>query len=281
MKKNLILSTVGLVLLQGSLAVAASIGPGRVPFADSGPSYADKPDFARVESKLPIPADVLRNLKTSDLLQMNQEQLDQLYARLGSGPLPSGIYEGKIVLANDGGMKRLAALVSDMNLRGGIDLGTKVLNYFIAGKNFYKREGVVRNRIEHAHWMTFPIAPFGIRWDEVPVSRIGNSTAHELFPGKFYCGQSLLDSRRESIVVDYAYNDDIPGYQPRLDYILSRSGSAIRDELRLIRPGFYLGRMYTNRVFLLNYVLQSDGAEIANHSEDACWAPSHLPTAVR
>ena len=254
-------------------ALAADIGPGGVPFADFGRSSNEKPDLAHVDFSVPIPPTVLRELKTDDLLKMNQEQLDQLYARLHSGPVPSGVYDGKIVLANDGGLKRLAALAVEMKLQGGVDFGTKVLDFFVAGKNFYKRQGIVRNRIEHARWLSFPIAPFGVRWDEVPMSTIGNSTAHELFPAKYYCGQSLLDSRRESIVIDYAYNDDIAGYQPKLDYLMNRSGALIRDEMRMIRPGFYLARMYANRVFLMNYVLHSDGAEIANHSDDACWSP--------
>ena len=30
-----------------------------------------------------------------------------------------------------------------------------------------------------------------------------------LFPAKLYCGQSLLDGRRESVIIDYAYNDEL------------------------------------------------------------------------
>jgi hypothetical protein len=31
----------------------------------------------------------------------------------------------------------------------------------------------------------------------------------------------------------------------------------IRDEIRMVRPGFYLGRAYTGKTFLLNFTLYS------------------------
>ena len=79
-----------------------------------------------------------------------------------------------------------------------------------------------------------------------------------LFPAKLYCGQSLLDGRRESVIIDYAYNDDLPGYQAHPDALAGRNGLRIRDEIRMIRPGFYLGRAYANKIFLLNFMLFND-----------------------
>ena len=76
-----------------------------------------------------------------------------------------------------------------------------------------------------------------------------------LFPAKLYCGQSLLDSRRESIIIDYAFTDEIEGYQERPDFLAGRRGLRIRDEIRMVRPGFYLGRAYADRAFLLNFTL--------------------------
>ena len=71
------------------------------------------------------------------------------------------------------------------------------------------------------------------------------------FPAKVYCGQSLLDARRESIIVDYDYSDEIEDYRASPNSLAGRGGLKIRDEIRMIRPGFYLGRAYTNRMFLL------------------------------
>ena len=58
-----------------------------------------------------------------------------------------------------------------------------------------------------------------------------------LFPAKLYCGQSLLDGRREAVIVDYLFNDEIEGYQPSPDSLAGRSGLRIRDEIRMVRPG--------------------------------------------
>src|SRR5690606_8959560 len=100
-----------------------------------------------------------------------------------------------------------------------------------------------------------------------------------LFPAKLYCGQSLLDGRRESIIIDYAYTDDLPGYLEKLDHLVGREGLRIRDEIRMVRPGFYLGRAYMDRVFVLNFTLYNEAiAEgAADGSADAggqepCWA---------
>ena len=76
-----------------------------------------------------------------------------------------------------------------------------------------------------------------------------------LFPAKLYCGQSLLDGRRESVIIDYAFTDDLPGYREMPDVLAGREGLEIRDEIRMVRPGFYLGRAYIKKVFALNFTL--------------------------
>ena len=39
------------------------------------------------------------------------------------------------------------------------------------------------------------------------------------------------------------------------DALAGRDGFEIRDEIRMVRPGFYLGRAYIKRVFVLNFTL--------------------------
>ena len=68
-----------------------------------------------------------------------------------------------------------------------------------------------------------------------------------LFPAKVYCGQSLLDSRRESIIIDYAFTDEIRGLPREPGLLAGRGGLRIRDEIRMVRPGFYLGRAYAEQ----------------------------------
>ena len=90
---------------------------------------------------------------------------------------------------------------------------------------------------------------------------------------------ALLDARRDSIIVDYNYNDEIEGYRKSPDSLAGRGGLRIRDEIRMIRPGFYLGRAYANRAFLLNFTLynpdaaERDGPAFANAAAIAedCW----------
>jgi hypothetical protein len=79
-----------------------------------------------------------------------------------------------------------------------------------------------------------------------------------LFPAKLYCGQSLLDGRRESVIIDYAYSDELPGYQANPDALAGRNGLRVRDEIRMVRPGLYLGRAYVSKAFLLNFVLYNE-----------------------
>jgi len=88
-----------------------------------------------------------------------------------------------------------------------------------------------------------------------------------LFPAKVYCGQSLLDSRRESVIIDYAYTDEIEGFRKSPDSLAGRGGLRIRDEIRMVRPGLYLGRAYANRAFLLNFTLYNE--EVANRDGPA------------
>ena len=105
-----------------------------------------------------------------------------------------------------------------------------------------------------------------------------------LFPAKLYCGQSLLDGRRELVIIDYAYNDDLPGYQENPDALAGRNGLRVRDEIRMVRPGLYLGRAYVNKVFLLNFVLYNEevaaaGLEAFLRGEpvaEDCWVGEQL-----
>jgi hypothetical protein len=101
-----------------------------------------------------------------------------------------------------------------------------------------------------------------------------------MFPARLYCGQSLLDSRRESIIIDYAFSDELPGYREKPDFLAGRNGFQIRDEIRMVRPGFYLGRAYAGKVFLLNFVLYNeaiaerdgDAFEKSGVATEDCWS---------
>jgi len=145
------------------------------------------------------------------------------------------------------------------------------------GKVFYRQERLLRNRIDDVQ----ALKAIGLVEGEPKLKITVNG--HEsslLFPAKLYCGQSLLDSRRESVIIDYAFTDEISGYQEKPDFLAGRRGVKVRDEIRMVRPGFYLGRAYLDRVFLLNFTLynkdtvsRDDAAfrKAGTVSED-CWS---------
>jgi hypothetical protein len=119
------------------------------------------------------------------------------------------------------------------------------------GKVFFRDERVLRNRIEDLSLLK----KAGLVEGEPKKMSYGGKETWLLFPAKLYCGQSLLDARRESIIIDYFFSDEIAGYQEKPDYLAGRRGLRVRDEIRMIRPGFYLGRAYLDRGFALNFTL--------------------------
>ena len=142
------------------------------------------------------------------------------------------------------------------------------------GKVFYRDQHILRNRIEDLAMLRPIIGP-----GDIPKIAVDGKDAWLLFPAKLYCGQSLIDSRRESIIIDYAFTDDIPGYRERPDFLAGRRGLKVRDEIRMVRPGLYLGRAYMDHAFILNFVLYNKDLDRAGRAEfeagqirDTCWS---------
>ncbi|MBD0306124.1 MAG: hypothetical protein ICV76_06185 [Nitrospiraceae bacterium] len=218
--------------------------------------YDAKIDFARLEHEFPLrPADLM-TITPKNLEALTQEQVDQIYARLAAGPIPDGSYDGRMFFPKGAsGQARTAEIVG--GFKG------KVVNFTKAkldqigeavwkGKVFYRDQRILRNRIDDL----LVLKPLlGDDIGKIQKQETDGKDAWLLFPAKLYCGQSLLDGRRESIIIDYAFSDDVPGYRPMPDVLAGRDGLKIRDEIRMIRPGFYLGRAYMNRAFVLNFTL--------------------------
>jgi hypothetical protein len=59
----------------------------------------------------------------------------------------------------------------------------------------------------------------------------------------------------------------LPGYREHPDSLGGRKGLRIRDEIRMVRPGFYLGRAYMNRIFGLNFTLYNAEAAAAGRDD--------------
>ncbi|MBX9962432.1 MAG: hypothetical protein K2Y35_05215 [Burkholderiales bacterium] len=251
-----------------------------VPFAPYGEGYAARPDFARVEHDFPLtPAD-LEKITPKNIAKLTQEQVDQIYARLPAGPIPDGAFDGTLFFPKGvSGDRRLSEIVGGL---GGLIVELKGAKLELIGKTlwkgkvFYRDERVLRNRIEDLSILK----PIIDDPDSLRKISVDGRDAWLLFPAKLYCGQSLLDSRRESIIIDYAFTDEIEGYKERPDFLAGRRGLRIRDEIRMVRPGFYLGRAYADRAFLLNFTLynpamaERDGPaflKTGQTSED-CWS---------
>ncbi len=252
----------------------------KIEFAPAGTDYSAKPDFAQLEYKHPIPRAELAHVTAKYLAGLTQEEVDQIYARLTAGPIPDGPFEGDLFFPKGssgkfrvteivGGLKGLVVRFKARKLEA---LGRTLWK----GKVFYRDERILRNRIEDLAVLK-PLIDGDLR--DLEKIDVDGRDAWLLFPAKLYCGQSLLDSRRESIIIDYAFSDELPGYREQPDFLASRRGFKVRDEIRMVRPGLYLGRAYLDRAFVLNFTLTSkdiaardDAAFIqTGQVQEDCW----------
>ena len=277
-----------------ALAAACSndVSPPDVPFMTYGDDYQTKPDLARVEHEMPLSAQDLMKLTPANLATLSQEQVDQVYARLTAGPIPDGAYNGAFFFADGGGARRLSELLGGLKglaVNFKIDKLETIGQMLWKGKVFYRDQRLLRNMIQDRKLLKLVVDdPDGLPKTDIPGRKIlglFQDDAWLLFPAKLYCGQSLLDSRRESIIIDYAFNDEIAGYRERPDFLAGRRGLRIRDEIRMVRPGFYLGRAYMGHVFLLNFTLynedvaESQGAafKAGGGVDEDCWPGGQTP----
>jgi len=233
-------------------------------------SFAAEPlDFARLEHEYPLSLAERESLTPARLSEFSQEQVDQIYGRLTAGPIPDGPYDGDLFLPRGtdsdtrlgeilGG--RLKARLANLGVKKAEGLGRVLWK----GKVFYRNERLLRNRVEDLAFLA-PLT--GGSTAGIERQTVNGRDTFLLFPAKLYCGQSLLDGRRESVIIDYAFTDELPGYREEPDALGGRKGLRIRDEIRMVRPGFYLGRAYMNRIFGLNFTLYS--AEAATAGRDA------------
>ena len=267
-----------------AMSGSAAAQPLDIPFAPTvdrsitdpdNPTKVFRMDFARVEHEFPLSRADLMKITPENLAALSQEQVDQIYGRLTAGPIPDGQYLGGLFFARGENLRsRLEEIVGGIEGRVisvNIGLLERVGALIWKGKEIKRDQRILRNMIED-------FAVLGIAVDNadtVPKTTIPREgrlrrfiprdEVFLLFPAKVYCGQSLLDSRRESVIIDYAYNDEIEGFRKSPDSLAGRGGLRIRDEIRMVRPGLYLGRAYANRAFLLNFTLYNE--EVAKAGE--------------
>lgn len=308
------------IAFAGALILALASGPAvaddpkapDIPFAperDTSLKDLDNPeavfrvDMAKVERSWPLSRADLMKITPKNLEALSQDQVDQIYGRITAGPIPDGIYRGTLFFAKADttspitgdretrirdAMGGLLGILAEKKI-GAVERVGKLL---WKGKVFFRDKGYLRNMIEDLRLLKRKID----REDTVPKVTIPRFTwlnyswvhyvpflsndVNLLFPAKLYCGQSLMDSRRESVIVDYYFNDEIEEYRDSPDSLAGRNGLKIRDEIRMIRPGFYLGRAYINKIFLLNFTLYNEevaekhaaGFQAGDAIAEECWA---------
>ncbi len=307
MKTHLGMAAVVVAAL-GLAACNADPEPPAIPFAaDTDTSLKDPDngirefyvDLAKVESEKPLSRADLAKITPENIAALPQERVDQIYGRLSAGPIPNGPYYGDLFFRKGENLRSrlgealggVAGHIADAKIATLESVGRQLWK----GKMFYRNELVLRNLIDD-------LAPLTPLIDNVSTVRtttvrrqgwlgsiLPNNKVWLLFPAKLYCGQSLVDSRRESVIIDYSYSDEIEGYRPSPDSLGGRGGLRIRDEIRMVRPGFYLGRAYANRLFLLNFTLYSPdaaaaGADSFNSGKpiaEDCWPGEQARSASR
>src|SRR5262245_65941017 len=115
------------------MALLATINPGGalaqpadIPFAptvDNSVKDPDNPtklfrvDLARVEHQFPLSRADLMKITPENLAVLSQEQIDQIYGRITSGPIPDGQYLGGLFFARGETLRsRLAQIVGGLEV---------------------------------------------------------------------------------------------------------------------------------------------------------------------
>jgi hypothetical protein len=279
MHRSIVAGTFGAALAAAALGASGSAwsAPPDIPFAlelrgmndPDAPGKQNYIDFAELEHRFPLTPEDRMKITPDNLKELTQEQVDQIYARLPAGPIPDGVYLGGLFFPQgEEGYSRVGEVVGGIMGRSVTEISDgieRVAAHVWKGKAFDRDNMVLRNLIEDRATLEAVIDD-----DEdietIEIERKGfmswlrpTRTVWLLFPAKLHCGQSLLDGRRESVIIDYAYNDDLQDiFHAGPDDWVNRKGLRIRDEIRMVRPGFYLGRAYINRAFILNFTLLNE-----------------------
>lgn len=226
-----------------------------IRFAPSGT------DVARLRSEFPLTSAERLALTQENVKALTQDQVDQIYLRLSSGAIPDGPFRGDLFFPRDrdghARIRDLAEPAPALPLLAHIGAlrAEHLGRLFWRGKAFFRPQGILRNRIEDLAILK----PFFDDAGTIPKMTFDGQTTWLLFPALLSCGSSRLDPTRPSIVIDYSRGSEVEGYRPVPDKLAGPEGLNIRDEVRIVRPGFYLGRAYFGERFALNFTLLDPG----------------------
>ena len=156
-----------------------------------------------------------------DMDTWKQVDFDRLFPQLDTGVIPDGPLDGTVVYSDEPTV--IDQIDNELQKRFLLWFGPRVWQ----GKKFYADEGILWNRV------------IGL----------------ERFPAYVYEGKSVFDpDGAPSIMINYADGDQIDGYK-KIDEIFTKAKLNVLDEIREVRPGFYLGRSNIKNQFALNFTL--------------------------
>ncbi|MGH9382845.1 MAG: hypothetical protein ACRD2N_00915 [Vicinamibacterales bacterium] len=261
--RSVVVSLIAVFALAGGCRTAAP----PIRFAPPGT------DTDRLRREFALTEAERRALAPDTMRSLTQGQIDQIYTRLSAGPIPDGPFRGDLFFPRDrDGRARIRDLSDPApNVLGPVAAlpAEQFGRMFWRGKVFFRSQAIVRNRIEDL----VILRPIISEAETVPKLTFDGQTTWLLFPARLSCGDSRFDPTRRSIVVDYSVTEQIEGYRDLPDRVAGPKGLNIRDEVRVIRPGFYLGRAYFGPRFGLNFTLLdpasgSGTASMANVQDD-------------
>ena len=220
---------------------SGAAGSPDIPFAPTvDPSLKDpdnpakkfRVDFARVEHEFPLSRADLMKITPENVAALSQEEVDQLYGRLTAGPIPDGPYLGDLFFRARRehcarGWRRSSAGSRDASPSGNIELLESSAAPTLEGQGVLPRRAhpaehdretssVLRPLVddptygpEHHHPARRPARP------PLPNGRRSGCC----FRRSSIAGRACSTARRESVIVDYAYSDEIDGYRKSPDLL--------------------------------------------------------------
>jgi len=216
--------------------------------------------------RVPVPtfplSDAGRSSLTADSLkQFAQPELDAIYKSLSPGAIPDGPFRGDLFFPR-GANKDLKIADVAPNLPVALSAAAampfeKLGRVLWKGKVFFKSTGVLRNRIDDLALLK----PLIKDSSSIPKLTFDGATTWLLFPARVSCGASLLEPARRAIVIDYSKGPEIEGYRQVPDGLAGPDALDIHDEIRVVKPGLYLGRAYFRGTFRLNFTLVKPAGE--------------------
>lgn len=276
--------------------VSKKVGTFEIPFVLNADvpenTYSQKASFAEIERLAPLNRGAYALIEPKDLRSLSMEEFNQIYARLSSGPMPLGDYAAyvmqkpplyqvikKRLLKQAMGFGQFASLGRQVC---GQEVDDCLFEFIWKGKRFSAKDDMDQIKSQSL----FNLVSSGFKISLIPdflkskkvdeaidfTEGLIDKASLTFFPMHTYCGVSQVDTRRESIIVDGAFGDDfgLPSYIAARDEIVTRKRLNISEEYRMLRPGLYIGKVYANKIFLFNVVLEKTGVLKQNETKDAC-----------